>query len=352
MKNKLRIGITVGDLNGVGLEVVLKSLENPTILDHFVPVIYGSGKVVSYHKNVLPDSHFQFQNLRSAERLSYDKINIVNCWQDTINLNLGQSDNSIAKYPIISLKQAVHDHKQGLIDCIVTAPIDKNNMKAAGFEYPGHTEYFGAEYDAQPIMIMATDRLRVALVTSHVPLSEVASSLSKARIAERLRAFDKALKKDFGIDRPNIAVLGANPHAGDNGMLGHEEDEVIRPVVIEAKKKGIMALGPYSADGFFASGNYTQFDGVLAMYHDQGLIPFKVIADGKGVNVTSGLGLIRTSPDHGTAFNIAGKGEARHHSFLQALFLAKDIYKSRKLYDEDNADVLEKTPKPSEGNNA
>ncbi len=352
MKNKLRIGITVGDLNGVGLEVILKALANPTILDHFIPVIYGSGKVVSYHKNILPDAHFQFQNLRSADRPSYDKINIVNCWPDTINLNLGQSDSSIGKYPIISLKQAVHDYKKGLIDCIVTAPIDKHNMKTAGFEHPGHTEFFGAEFDGDPLMVMATDRLRVSIVTSHIPLSEVAASISKEHITRQLGKFDHSLRTDFGIERPTIAVLGLNPHAGDGGLLGHEDDEVIRPVVIEAKKKGILAMGPFSADGFFASGNYTKYDGILAMYHDQGLIPFKILAEGRGVNVTAGLSVVRTSPDHGTAFNIAGKGEARHHSFLQALFMAKDIVQNRAIHDEMNANVMEKTPKPSEGNNA
>ena len=349
MKNKLRIGITIGDLNGIGPEVMLKALNNPIILDHFIPVIYGSGKVVSYHRNILQNAHAQLHNLRSAERLSYDKINVVNCWQDSVNLNLGHSDSSLGKYPMIALAQAVHDHKQGMIDCIVTAPIDKNNMKAAGFEYPGHTEYFGAEYDASPLMVMATDRLRVSIVTGHMPLSEVAAAITKELVGKRLKQFHKALQLDFGIERPNIAVLGLNPHAGDNGVLGHEEGEVIRPAVIQAKKNGIMALGPFSADGFFASGNYSKYDGVLAMYHDQGLIPFKTLAEGRGVNVTSGLSLVRTSPDHGTAFDRAGRGEANHQSFLNALFMAKDIYQSRLLNKELTADVMEKTPKPSEG---
>ena len=348
MKKKLRIGITIGDLNGVGLEVVLKALSNPIILDHFIPVIYGSGKVVSYHKNVLPNAHLQFDNLRSAERLSHDKINVVNCWQESLNLNLGQSDSSLGKYPIISLAQAVHDHKQGLIDCIVTAPVDKNNLRSAGFEYPGHTEYFGAEYETEPLMVMATDRLRVSIVTGHIPLSQVASTISKELILNRLGLFNQSLRDDFGIERPTIAVLGLNPHAGDNGMLGSEEEKIIRPAVIEAKKKGIMALGPFSADGFFASGTYAKYDGILAMYHDQGLIPFKTLAEGRGVNVTAGLALVRTSPDHGTAFDRAGKGEANHQSFLSALFMAKDIIKNRALVKELTANVMEKTPKPSE----
>ena len=348
MKNKLRIGITTGDLNGIGLEVVLKALANPIILDHFIPVIYSSGKVVSYHKNILENDHFQFDNLRSAERLSLDKINIVNCWPEAINLNLGQSDPSLGKYPIISLAQAVHDHKQGLIDCIVTAPIDKNNVKSAGFEYPGHTEYFGHEYDASPMMVMATDRLRVSIVTGHIPLSAVATTLTKELIENKINQFHNVLRDDFGIERPTIGVLGLNPHAGDNGMLGQEEIDMIRPAVIQAKKNGVMALGPFPADGFFASGNYAKFDGVLAMYHDQGLIPFKTLAEGRGVNVTAGLGLVRTSPDHGTAFDLAGKGIANHQSFLSALFMAKDIYKNRQLNEELNADVMKKKPKPSE----
>lgn len=352
MKDKLRIGITVGDLNGVGLEVVLKSLQNPAIFDHFTPIIYGSGKVVSYHKNVLPDVPMQFQNLRSAERPAWDKINVVNCWQETVNLALGQSDSSASRYSIISLNQAVHDVKQGLIDCVVTAPIDKNNMKAAGFKYPGHTEFFGDEFEGDPLMIMAADRIKVAVVTGHIPLSEVANTVSKELIMKRLKAFDKALREDFGIDRPTIAVLGLNPHAGDGSVLGHEEEEVIRPVVIEAKKKGIFAMGPFSADGFFASGNYAKYDGVLAMYHDQGLIPFKVLAEGQGVNFTAGLSVVRTSPDHGTAFDAAGKGIARHHSFLKALFMAKDIFENRNLYSEITSNVMKKTPKLSEDKNA
>ena len=352
MKNKIRIGITIGDLNGVGLEVVLKSLQNPAILSHFIPVIYGSGKVVSYHKNILPQADFQFNNLREADRLSYDKINVVNCWPEAVNLNLGQSDSSLGKYPIIALNQAVIDHKQGRIDVIVTAPVDKNNLQVAGFEYPGHTEFFGAQYEASPLMVMATDRLRVSIVTGHIPLSEVAAAITKDVIKNKLKQFHRSLQEDFGIQRPTIAVLGLNPHAGDGGVLGTEEEEIIRPAVLESKKKGIMALGPYAADGFFASGNYAKFDGILAMYHDQGLIPFKTLAEGRGVNVTAGLQLIRTSPDHGTAFDIAGKGIAKHHSFLNALFMAKDIYYSRQENQELNANVMEKTPKPSEGNNA
>lgn len=352
MKDKPRIGITVGDLNGVGLEVVLKSLQNPSVLDHFTPIIYGSGKVVSYHKNVIPEANFQFQNLRSAERPAWDKINIVNCWQDTVSLTLGQSDSGVSRYTIISLKQAVHDLKQGLIDCVVTAPIDKNNMKAAGFEYPGHTEFFGDEFDGEPLMVMASERVRVAVVTGHIPVSEVANTIDKKRIMNRLVAFDRSLREDFGIDRPTIAVLGLNPHAGDNGVLGHEDEEVIRPVVIEAKKKGIFAMGPFSADGFFASGSYGKYDGVLAMYHDQGLIPFKILAEGQGVNFTAGLSVVRTSPDHGTAFDVAGKGIARHHSFLKALFMAKDICENRRQHEDMTSNVMEKTPKPSEENNA
>lgn len=348
MKNKIRIGITVGDMNGIGLEVALKALMNPMILHHITPVIYASGKVVSYHKNVLPNADFHFHNLRSADHLHHDKINVVNCWQETVNLNLGQSDNSISKYPIISLNQAVHDHKKGLIDCIVTCPIDKFNMKAAGFEFPGHTEFFGAEYSAEPLMIMATDTLKVSLVTAHIPISEVAAQITTSRIESRLQLFNKALMEDFGISRPTIAVLGLNPHAGDNGALGHEDSEVIRPAVIQAKKNGIVAMGPFSADGFFASGNYTKYDGVLAMYHDQGLIPFKTLARGQGVNVTAGLELIRTSPDHGTAFDLAGQGVANHQSFLHALYMAKDIHESRLLNKEMTSNVMEKTPKPSE----
>jgi 4-hydroxythreonine-4-phosphate dehydrogenase len=348
MSENIKVGITIGDINGVGLEVCLKTLSSSMILNHITPVIYGSGKVVSYHKNILPETEFQFQNLRNAQRLNSSKINIVNCWQDNININLGTPDASIAKYSITSLDQAVRDHMEGYIDCIVTAPIDKHNMAEAGFKYPGHTEYFGDRYDSTPLMIMVQDGLRVATVTSHIPLGDVAGLVTKDTISAKLMQFNTSLRRDFGIEKPVIAVLGLNPHAGDRGTLGTTEDEHIRPAIIEAKKNGHIVMGPFAADGFFASGNYKKFDGVLSMYHDQGLIPFKILTEGNGINFTSGLPLVRTSPDHGTAFDIAGQGVADHHSFLNSVFAAKDIMANRKMYDEGEQNKLVKTPKPSE----
>ena len=335
MANKIRVGITPGDLNGIGLEIILKSLSNPSILNHITPVIYASGKVVSYHKNVLADTDLQFRNLNDANRLDGNKVNVMNCWEDTVPLNLGQSDPTIAKYAVIALEQAVSDHKAGLIDAIVTGPIDKHNMKGDSFPYPGHTEYFGDKYDGKPLMVMADDDLRVAVLSGHIPVSSVSEVVTKELVQQKVKSFEKILKNDFHIQRPNIAILGLNPHAGDQGVIGMEEVDIMRPAIVEMKKQGQQVFGPYAADGLFASGSYKRFDGILAMYHDQGLIPFKILAP-HGVNFTGGLNLVRVSPDHGTAFDLAGKGKANHESMLAAIFTAKDIVE-RRLWNAKNA---------------
>ncbi|MCB0522786.1 MAG: 4-hydroxythreonine-4-phosphate dehydrogenase PdxA [Saprospiraceae bacterium] len=334
-KNRPVIGITVGDINGIGLEVILKALSHKRMLDICIPVIYGSSKVVSYHKNIVALDEISFYGQRNAERLHYDKINVVNCWQENVNITLGKPTDQGGKYAHISLENAVRDLKTGLIDALVTAPIHKKSMQLAGFTHVGHTEYLTQELNAtNSLMLLASDRLRVALVTSHIPLHEVATSITKEHIIEKLRIFDDALRMDFGLERPNIAVLGLNPHAGEEGMLGHEEEKIIRPAVVECKKRGMMVFGPYAADGFFGSGQFNKFDGILAMYHDQGLIPFKALTFGSGVNFTAGLSAIRTSPDHGTAFDLAGKNEADPSSFLHAIFMAIDLHRNRKEYQE------------------
>ncbi len=335
-KDKPVIGISIGDINGVGLEVILKALNHKRILHLCTPVIYGSSKIVSYHKNIVALDELTFFGQRSAERLAHDKVNVVNCWNDNVNITLGKPTEAGGRFAQMSLEAAARDLKAGLIDALVTAPIHKKSMQMAGFAHVGHTEFLTKEFNVtDSLMLLATDNLRVGLVTAHIPLKEVAESITKEKILNKLRIFNQTLKIDFGLERPSIAVLGLNPHAGEEGMLGQEEEKIIRPAVVEAKKeKGMMVFGPYPADGFFGSGQFNKFDGILAMYHDQGLIPFKALTFGSGVNFTAGLPCIRTSPDHGTAFDIAGKNAADSSSFLHAMFMAIDVFRNRKEYHE------------------
>lgn len=340
---KLKIGISIGDLNGIGLEVILKTLNDQRMLNWCTPIIYGSSKVVSYHKNIVGLDELPFHTAKSGDRVKYDQINVVNCWQDNVNITIGQNSDSSGKYAKISLEQATIDLKNGYIDALVTAPINKKAMQMAGFEFPGHTEFLTAEFDVkESLMLMVNENLRVGLVTNHLALRDVPQAVTKELIAAKLQLFNKSLKEDFAIDRPTIALLALNPHASDDGVIGDEEEKVIRPVVIEAKKKGVMALGPFSADGFFGSNQYKKFDGILAMYHDQGLIPFKALSFGNGVNFTAGLPIVRTSPDHGTAYEIAGTNSANPSSFRQAMFLAIDIAKNRREHKDMHANPLKK----------
>ncbi len=335
MKKKLKIGISIGDVNGIGLEVILKTISNRNITEICTPIIYGSSKIVSYHKNIVGIEDFKFQSLRTAERLHLAKINIINCWQENVNITLGKVSAEGGQYAIISLERAVNDLKKGWIDAIVTAPINKQAMDMANFSFPGHTEYLTREFEAKEnLMFMIMDDLRIGLVTNHIPVKEVAQFITKENVLDKLRIMHNSLKIDFGIERPTIAVFGLNPHAGDGGVLGEEEETVIRPAVIEAKKKGMLVFGPYAADSFFGTPNYRKFDGILAMYHDQGLIPFKTLSFGKGINFTAGLPIVRTSPDHGTGFDIVGKNEADPSSFRQAIYKAIDIVKNRRDYEE------------------
>jgi len=332
---KLKIGISIGDINGIGLEVILKTLSNRKIAELCVPVIYGSSKIVSYHKNIVGIQEFKFQSLRTAEKLHHDKINIVNCWQENVNITLGKVSEAGGRYALISLKRSVEDLQRGLIDALVTAPINKKSMELANFAYPGHTEYLLDEFNASEcLMFMVSEELKVGLVTNHEPLAKVGELITKQRILKKLKILNETLKIDFGIEKPTIAILGLNPHAGDNGAIGQEEDNLIRPAVIEAKKKGVLAFGPFAADSFFGSNNYRKYDAILAMYHDQGLIPFKALTFGNGVNYTAGLPIIRTSPDHGTGFDIVGQNLADPSSFRQAIFAAIDLYRNRKNYME------------------
>ncbi len=347
---KLKIGISIGDINGIGLEVILKTLSHDKITNICTPIVYGSSKVVSYHRNIV-EEEFNFQNTRGADNITEGIINIVNCWQETVNISLGRPTDLGGKYAIKSLEYATLDLKNGHIDALVTAPINKHAMKMADFPFPGHTEYLTRELGAEDsLMFMINDSLRIGMATNHLPIAEVAASIQPQVLRRKIQIMHDSLRMDFGIERPTIAVLGLNPHAGDNGVLGHEEEDIIKPVIVEKKDKGMLVMGPFPADGFFGSGNQRKFDGILAMYHDQGLIPFKTLSFGSGVNFTAGLPGVRTSPDHGTAYAIAGKNEADPSSFRQALFTALDIARNRKRYREMMANpVGKKEPKLREG---
>lgn len=346
---KIKTGITIGDINGIGLEVIIKALDEEKLLNYCTPVIYGSSKVVSYHKNIVEHVDFSFNSIYSADKANYRKVNVLNCWQDDVNITLGRITEDGGKYAHIAMDRAVRDLKAGLIDVLVTAPINKEAMKMTGFPYAGHTEFLEKHLgNGESLMMMVSGNLKIALVTGHLALRDVADQITKETVEHKLKLLIRSLNMDFGLEKPTIAVLGLNPHASDGGLMGTEEEEIIRPVIIEAKKNGHLVMGPYAADGFFGSSMYKKFDAILAMYHDQGLIPFKSIAFHDGVNFTAGLEFVRTSPDHGTAFDRAGKNEADPSSFRAALFLAIDVWRNRKDHKEMYADVMEKVPKPSE----
>jgi 4-phospho-D-threonate 3-dehydrogenase / 4-phospho-D-erythronate 3-dehydrogenase len=341
--NNITIGITCGDINGIGLEVILKALAIKKAAGNYKVVIYGSTKVVAYHKNIITEDNIQFSSIQTASEAQADRINIINCWQDNVNITLGKATDVGGQCALSALERAAQDLKQGHIDALVTAPINKKAMQMAGFGYPGHTEYLTATLkEKESMMLMLSDDLRIGVVTNHLPIKDVAASITKEKVFRKLLIFAETLKIDLGIQRPTIAVLGLNPHAGDEGAIGNEENDVIRPAIEEAKSKGVFAFGPFPADGFFGSGQFKKFDGVLAMYHDQGLVPFKALSFGAGVNYTAGLGCVRTSPDHGTAYDIAGKGEADERSLMKAIYLAADIVRNRQEYLEMHEDSLER----------
>ena len=344
----MKIGITIGDVNGIGPEVIIKALSDERILDHFTPIIYGSSKVMSYHKNIVKDSPIQFHHISDATRASQKKINVLNCWEDSVNITLGKVSEEGGRYARLAIEKAGADLKSGLINGLVTAPINKAAMKLANFPFTGHTEYFESIFGNEGLMLMVSDVLRVGLVTNHIPIAEVASKITKELIMKKVRVFEEALRVDFAIDRPVIAVLGLNPHAGDEGAIGDQEEKIIRPAIIELKKSGIFVSGPYASDGFFGSSQFRKFDGVLAMYHDQGLIALKALSFGEGINYTAGIKGIRTSPDHGTAYDIAGTNQADESSFRRALFLTKDLIKCRADYYAFRVNALDKKQRPSD----
>ena len=343
MNNKPVIGISCGDLNGVGLEIIIKTFSDNRILEYCTPVIFASGKSINFYRKSVPELNFNFQNIKDFSRVNAKQINLYNCWEEEVQITPGQLTDTGGKYAVLSLQTAVAALKQQQIDGLVTAPIHKKNIQSSEFNFTGHTPYLKQMFGAQDVvMMMCADNFRVALVTEHVPVSELSKHITKERIVSKLQIIHSSLQKDFGIDKPRIAVLGLNPHAGDEGLIGNEEETIIKPAIKEAKNNNILAVGPYSADAFFARRSFEQFDAVLAMYHDQGLIPFKTLATGDGVNYTAGLQAVRTSPDHGVAFDIAGKNKADNSSFLVAVFECIDILNRRKGYEEVRKNPLRK----------
>lgn len=333
-EEKIKVGITQGDINGIGLEVILKTLMEPSLAELCVPVLFSSQKTVSYYRKVLGLEEFNFNPIRDLAQINTKKPNVFVCYEEEVNIEMGKSSDIGGKYAFISLEKATEALKNKQIDVLVTGPINKKNIQNPEFNFAGHTEYLGAKLGGEPLMILCSDSLKVALVTGHIPVKNVSEKISAEKVYIKINQLHRSLMEDFGIRKPKIAVLGLNPHAGDDGVIGTEDKEQIAPAVKKATDENKMVYGPYSADGFFGNGTYRQFDAVLAMYHDQGLIPFKTIAFNNGVNFTAGLNYVRTSPDHGTGYEIAGKNIAKEDSFKQAIYTAIDIYKSRRLYSK------------------
>lgn len=344
MSEQIRVGITHGDINGVGYEILLKTFAEERMQELFTPIIYGSSKSASYHRKVLDYSPISFHFINHAEECSQGKINLLNCVKEEVRIELGSATPEAGESAFIALDAAVRDLQAKKIDVLVTLPINKETIQNEQFRFPGHTEFLQDRFGGsdKALMIMASESLRIALATTHVPISEVPGKLSKELIVEKLTTLDFSLKRDFRIELPRIAVLGLNPHAGENGLLGDEELQIIAPAVKAAQEAGILCAGPFAADGFFGTGRYREFDAVLAMYHDQGLVPFKTITMDSGVNFTAGLSVVRTSPDHGTAYDIAGQNRASEESFRQAIYMAIDIYNNRRAYDEARENPLQK----------
>ena len=342
IQDKIVVGISHGDINGISYEVIIKSLMDNRLFDFCVPVVFGSAKVAAYHRKALNIANFSFNNIKSAEEANTKRANIINCLDDNVRVELGKSTPIAGESSFISLEQAVKSLKEGKIDVLVTAPINKDNIQSDQFQFPGHTEYLTKESNTdESLMFMVSENLKIGVVTGHIPIKEVPEALTIESILKKLRIMNHSLIQDFRIRKPKIAVLGLNPHAGDNGLIGSEEVDIIIPAIEKAKEENILALGPYPADGFFGSSHFNKFDGVLAMYHDQGLAPFKALAFDSGINFTAGLEFIRTSPGHGTAYEIAGQGKATPESFRNAIYLACDIFKNRTEYKRITKDPLQ-----------
>jgi 4-hydroxythreonine-4-phosphate dehydrogenase len=341
--NKPVIGITTGDLNGIGIECIIKTCSDQRILEFCTPVVFGSNKAINFYRKALPDHNVNFNIIKDLTKFNHKQLNVLNLWEDEVAITPGTLNETGGRYAVISLLAAAEALKVNKIQALVTAPLHKKNVQSEAFNYTGHTPFLMNYFEAKDVlMFMCADNMRVGLVTEHLPVSEIAKHITKDKILSKLRLMKESLRKDFGIDRPRIAVLGLNPHAGDDGLIGKEDDEIIRPAVIEAKKHDLLVYGPYASDGFFARGLHEKFDAVLAMYHDQGLIPFKSLAHGEGVNYTAGLPVVRTSPDHGTAFDIAGQDKANEASFRESIFTALDILAKRIDFASAHSNPLRK----------
>lgn len=338
------VGISIGDINGIGPELIIKTFSDSRITEFCTPVIFGSNKVINFYRKSMPDINFSFNITKDLQKLNVKQVNVFNCWEEDIDITPGQLTQTGGKYAVKSLMAAAEALKENKIQVLVTAPFHKKNVQQEDFDFTGHTPYLQSVFGSKDVlMLMVADNMRVGLVTEHVPVSEVAKFITKERILSKLRVLKDSLRKDFGIDKPRVAVLGLNPHAGDEGLVGSEEIEQIKPALADARKQlDLMAFGPYSPDAFFAHGHHERFDAILAMYHDQGLIPFKSLAKGEGINFTAGLGSIRTSPDHGTAMDIAGKNRGDESSLREAVFSAIDIFNKRMGYAEARRNPLRK----------
>ena len=336
---KIRVGISIGDLNGIGCEVILKSFEDTRMLDFCTPIIFASNKTISHQKNELGIT-LNYNGVQDATKAIDGKVNVVNVWKEIPKIEFGQETKEGGEYAIKSLRAAVKALKEDQIDVLVTAPINKKNIQSEDFNFPGHTDYLAQELEGESLMFMVTDTLKVGLLTDHVAVKDAPTAINPILIRTKVRIIEKSLKMDFGIQRPKIALLGINPHSGDHGVIGKEDEEVMKPVIKEMSDAGHLVFGPYPADSFFGSDAYKKFDAILAAYHDQGLIPFKTLSFGSGVNFTAGLSKVRTSPDHGTAYEIAGKGKADPSSFKEALFKAIEIFRNRQEYVQLTSDQL------------
>jgi 4-hydroxythreonine-4-phosphate dehydrogenase len=337
--NKIIVGISIGDLNGIGIEIILKTFEDKRMLDFCTPVLFGANKAISYHKKVLKINS-SIHGIQSMDAVVHGKINLMNVWKEEVKFELGKSTPEGGNYAFQSLQAAVKSLQEGTVDLLLTAPINKENIQSEDFTFAGHTEYLESELEGKSLMILMSDTMKIGLITGHIPVSEVAKAITPELIREKVAIMYHSLQQDFNISKPKIAVLGLNPHCGDKGVIGKEDDEIIRPTLKEIQESGQLVYGPYAADGFFGSKTYEQFDGVLAMYHDQGLAPFKALSFGNGVNFTAGLNKVRTSPDHGTGFDIAGKNKANPESFKEALFSSLQIYKNRIEYQKLRKNAL------------
>ena len=340
-KESIIVGISIGDLNGIGGEIVLKTFEDSQMMELCTPVIFASVKSMSFFKKEF-GINANLHGIDSLDKIVHRRINVLNVWKENVAIEFGKENKTIGEYAIKSLSAATKALKEGTVDVLVTAPINKSNVQSESFNFPGHTDYLAKELEGESLMLMISENLRVGLLTDHVPVKDISKNITRELIEKKINIIHKTLIQDFGIRKPKIAVLGINPHNGDNGVIGNEDDEVMKPTLDNLRNNGKVVFGPYAADSFFGTGNYKNFDVIIAAYHDQGLVPFKTIAFGAGVNFTAGLNKVRTSPDHGTAYDLAGKNEANYQSFQKAVFAAIDIFRSRKRYEKMAKNPLKK----------